>query len=127
MSEFKARLTQKQLGDVTCIYFIDSAILDESNIHQLGEELFRLASEKPEIKMLLNFEKVDYLSSAVLGKLVALHKKMVKAKGGLKFCCIRDSILEVFKVTKLDKIFDIHPNEIQAIESFKNLKQWQKL
>lgn len=125
MTEAKARLTNRQIDDVVCIHFVDSAILDESNIQQLGEELFSLA-EKPGIKMLLNFEKVDYLSSAVLGKLVALHKKVVKEKGSLKFCCIKDSILEVFKVTKLDKIFDIHAAEQKALESFKNLKFWEK-
>ncbi|MEK7484214.1 MAG: STAS domain-containing protein, partial [Planctomycetota bacterium] len=110
---------------VMCVYFVDSAILDESNIQQLGEELFAMTT-KPNLKMLLNFEKVDYLSSAVLGKLVALHKKIVKEKGGLKFCCIKDSILEVFKVTKLDKIFDIHTAEQKALENFKNLRFWEK-
>ena len=69
MTEQKARLTYNQVNDVTCVSFVDSAILDEGNIHRLGEELFEIAATRPSIKMVLNFEKVDYLSSAVLGKL----------------------------------------------------------
>ena len=47
---------------------------------------FSLIDEAGRKKILLNFSKVEYLSSAALGKLITLDKK-VKAKAGrLKLC-----------------------------------------
>ena len=122
MSEGSARLLIEPNGDVTVVYFLDSAILDEENIGCLGAQLAQLVEQKPKIKLLINFEKVEYLSSAVLGKLVAIHKKVAAVKGQFKLCGIKDNIMEVFKVTQLDKLFDVHPDELRAIGSFKTLQ-----
>jgi anti-anti-sigma regulatory factor len=40
-------------------------------------------------------------------------------KGGqLKLAGIKDSIMEVFRITKLDEVFDIYKTEAIAIEAF---------
>ena len=40
-------------------------------------------------------------------------------KGGqLKLAGIRDSIMEVFRITKLDEVFDIYKNETAAVDAF---------
>ena len=50
-------------------------------IEQFGQELLKLVEEDRRTNILLNFESVEYLSSAALVKLIALHKA-VKARGG---------------------------------------------
>lgn len=113
-----AELMTQSDGDVTVIFFKNAAILDEKNIDKLGEELFEIAAKGHKPKLLVNFEKVEYLSSAVLGKLVALHKRMKAEKGILKLCNLAANILEVFKITKLDKLFEIYNDHEKAIKSF---------
>ncbi|HEX3657858.1 MAG TPA: STAS domain-containing protein [Pirellulales bacterium] len=114
----RRRLEVSQMGDVTVVRFVDRRILDESNIHEMGQEMFQLVEEEKRQKLLLNFTSVEFLSSAALGKLITLDKK-VKAHGGtLRLSNIRPEIYEVFAITKLNKLFDIRDDEANALHAF---------
>jgi anti-sigma B factor antagonist len=112
------RIDVTQKGEVTVVRFIDRKILDEANIQELGVEMFKLVEVEKRKNLLLNFFNVEFLSSAALGKLITLDKK-VKANGGrLKLSNIRPEIYEVFAITKLNKLFDIKDDETDAIAAF---------
>ena len=112
------RLDIDEANDVTVARFTDKKILDESNIQIIGNQLFSLVDEDHRQKIVLDFTNVEYLSSAALGKLITMDKK-VKASGGkLRLCSIRSDILEVFKITRLDKLFTIRENREKALEGF---------
>jgi anti-sigma B factor antagonist len=112
------RLDLDEVNDVTVARFTDKKILDESNIQIIGNQLFSLVDEDHRQKIVLDFTNVEYLSSAALGKLITMDKK-VKASGGkLRLCSIRSDILEVFKITRLDKLFTIRENREKALEGF---------
>ena len=112
------RLTLSTDGNVTVVGFVDQKILDEANIQQLGEELNALASSGDHPNLLLNFENVEFLSSAALGKLISLKKKAAKSNTQLKLCGIRHEIFEVFKITNLDRVFDISDTYEDALAKF---------
>lgn len=112
------RLEVAEVGDVTVVRFVDRKILDESNIQEMGQELFRLVEEDKRSKILLNFTSVDFLSSAALGKLITLDKKVKSHSGTLKLSNIRPEIYEVFAITKLNKLFDIRDDEAAALTAF---------
>jgi anti-anti-sigma factor len=107
-----------EVGSVTVIRFANSKIVDEAEIQELGSELFSLVEQESRESLLLNFEDVKFLSSAALGKLIKLDK-IVKSNGGeLKLANIRPEILEVFAITRLDKLFDIKGSESEALAAF---------
>ncbi|QGJ71200.1 Anti-anti-sigma regulatory factor (Antagonist of anti-sigma factor) [Planctomycetales bacterium 10988] len=106
------------VGEVTVVRFVDRKILDESNIQQIGNELFRLVEEEEKSKLLLNFSNVEFLSSGALGKLITLDKKVKAHNGVLKLSNIRPEIYEVFAITKLNKLFDIRDDEATALAAF---------
>lgn len=112
------RIEVSENGDVTVVNFVDRKILDEANIHELGQELFALVEKDNRQKLLLNFSAVEFLSSAALGKLIHLDKKMKTNNGTLKFSNIRPEIFEVFVITKLNRIFDIQDDEVDALAAF---------
>ncbi len=112
------RLEVSEVGDVTVVRFSDRKILDEASIQELGAELFRLVEEDHRKKILLNFTNVDFLSSAALGKLITLDKKVKANSGKLKLSNIRPEIYEVFAITKLNKLFDIKDDEAAALGAF---------
>src|SRR6476620_845748 len=114
----RRRLEVEPIGDVTVVNFIDRKILDEQNIQIIGEQLFSLADVDGRRKILLNFGNVEYLSSAALGKLITLNKKLQQAQGKLILCNIDPQIHEVFEITKLDKFFKIMKEEQQALQAF---------
>jgi anti-sigma B factor antagonist len=112
------RIDVSKTGDVTVVRFNDKKILDESNIQELGTELFGLVEQDNRKAILLNFTGVEFLSSAALGKLITLDRKVKSNKGRLKMSNIRPEILEVFQITKLNKVFDIRDEEADAVAAF---------
>jgi len=112
------RIDIEEIGDVTVARFIDKKILDETNIQIIGNQLFGLVDEDARTKIVLDFSDVEYLSSAALGKLITMDKKVKAAKGKLRLCGIRPEIYEVFVITKLNKLFNIHENQDKALEGF---------
>jgi len=114
----RQRLEVEDVGDVAVVNFIDKKILDEQNIQMIGDDLFRLVDELGRRKILLNFKKVEFLSSAALGKLITLNRKVQAVRGKLILCSITAEIKEVFQITKLDKLFTIHAEEQAALQAF---------
>ena len=117
MTEYR-RIDVNIVDDVAVVRFVDSKILDEANIQEMGQELFHVVEDDGRQKVLLNFSNVQFLSSAALGKLITLDKKVKKAGGQLKLCNILSDIYEVFAITKLNRLFDIHEDETDALAAF---------
>ena len=117
MTEYR-RLDVNEVGDVTVVRFRDHKIVEDINIQELGQEMFRLIEVDSRDKLLLNFSAVDFLSSAALGKLITLDKKMKAHGGTLKLSNIRPEIYEVFAITKLNRLFDIKDDEADALAAF---------
>lgn len=94
-------------------------LLDATAINSLGEGLTQLLDRYPKISLVLDLSEVGYLSSAVLGKLVAIHKQVKTLKGRMALAGMKPAILPLFKVTNLDKVFEIHPEAQQALIAYR--------
>ena len=117
MAQYR-RIGVTQNNDVAIVSFNDKKILDEASIQELGSELFGLVEQHNMGDILLNFTNVEFLSSAALGKLITLDRKVKASKGRMKMCNIRPEIFEVFQITKLNKVFDIRKDETEAMTAF---------
>jgi anti-sigma B factor antagonist len=53
-----------------------------------------------------------------LGKLINLDRVVKKANGKLVLCAIDPQIMEVFTITKLDRVFKIAKDEQAALQMF---------
>ena len=118
MSAPDSRLRVSKKNDVTVVEFVDRNILDEANIAQIGEEIGDLVAADNTPKLLISFEQVDHLSSAALGALITINNKVKAKDGQLRLANINDQILEVFKITRLDRLFQIHPGTEESMSSF---------
>ncbi len=114
-----SRLVSRVQQGVTVVQFTETKVIDQRNINQIGAELTDMVQKGGVMKMLINMENVRYLSSAVLGKLVSLHKALAERKGKLKLCGVAPGIYEVFEITRLNRVFDMHKTEDEAIEAFR--------
>ena len=117
MTAFR-HLDVSEVGDVTVVRFRDHKIIEDINIQELGQEMFRLVEADGRDRLLLDFASVEFLSSAALGKLITLDKKMKAHGGTLKLSNIRPEIYEVFAITKLNRLFDIRKDEADALAAF---------
>ena len=118
-----ASLNSQELDDVLVVSFTDAKILDEARIQQIGKELMDLAATAANKKMVLDFQGVQFMSSAMIGKLVLLNKKSKADQIQLRLCQISPNVLEVFKITRLNKVFTIESDLQSAVKSF-DKKGW---
>ncbi len=114
----RRHLRLETIDKVTVVSFVDTKIVTEENIQEVGDQLYSLVEKEGHKQLLLNFGNVQYLSSAALGKLINLKKKIGVAKGQLKLCGIHPDLLEVFRITRLDQVFEIYAEEQAAIDKF---------
>jgi anti-sigma B factor antagonist len=118
MSESPDHLNVSQQKDVAIVEFTQNKILDEMNINEIGSSLIALIEAKDRPKLLLDFANVDHLSSAALGMLITVNNKVKQQNGQLRLASIKPQIMEVFIVTKLNRLFKIAPARAEAMDSF---------
>ena len=116
--ENQAKIACHQENGVTIVELLDEEILDEMTIGDIAESLFTVVDEHPNIKLALSFKRVKHLSSMALGTLIRLNKRVEETGGQLKLCEIRQSLYEIFVITKLNKLFEIYPTQEMAVNSF---------
>ncbi len=106
------------LRDVTVVTFADASILDAQQVQQIGDELYALVDKQARRKIILDFEKVRFLSSSALGVLITLRKKADQIKAKILFCNLRAELRKVFKITNLEKLFEFYNSEEEALNVF---------
>ena len=114
-NESQGNLDITEQKNVTVVEFQDRKILEELLITQIGEKLDQLVGTRDNMKLLLTFKNVEHLSSAALGMLITLHNKVKETEGRLMLSDINPQIYQVFEITKLDRLFEIHPTAQQAL------------
>lgn len=111
-------ITTATRDGILFIQLDDPRLLDEGRIQQVERELGEAIDASEETRVVLDFSKVQFMSSSMLGKLVAFSKKIKSYKAKLKFACVSPDILEVFKITRLNKVFDIEKDAESARKAF---------
>ncbi len=102
----RRRFEAEDVDGVTVVRLSDP-ILDEENGAQLGEQIFRLAEGSERKQVRLDLAGVRFVSSAALGALIALNRKVQAIGGKLSLCNLNQEMKEVIRATKLDTVFDI--------------------
>jgi anti-sigma B factor antagonist len=112
-------ITYKNVDQVAVVNFLETVSMFEGDkVKGVSEELIDLIESKRYNKMLLNLSNAHFVSSAMLAHLVKLHRKIQEAKGKMRLCCLRPVIMDAFKVSNFDKIFEIFPDEASALKKF---------
>lgn len=94
-------------GTILIVRFQDVSIIDESRIEAVGNELQVLINKSDQQKVVLSFENVEFMSSAMIGKLVHFSNMCKTEKVALRICDINPNVKKVFDLMRLDKIFAI--------------------
>ena len=116
MAEIKPRISVEYSENATIVSFTDEKILEERDIKALQDSIMSVVEQAERIKLILDFGNVRFLSSAVLGLLIRLSKRIYEKDGQLKLCNINPKIFEIFKITRLTTTFDIYKDVESAVE-----------
>ena len=91
--------------------------LDSNNAKEFEASLLGLIADC-EGNVLLDFSKLNYISSAGLRVVLMAAKRAKMAKRQMALCTLSDNITEVFTVSGFAKILDIHENREAALAAF---------
>ena len=113
----KSRLKVRTQAGVTVVSFKDASILDVTSIQNIGRDLYRIVEAEPNLRVVLDFSEVRFLSSQALGVLLTLRRKADQAGATVVLAAIRAELARVFKITNLDQLFKFYPTHEQAVEA----------
>jgi anti-anti-sigma factor len=110
-------LEREDVGDVTVVRFKTRRLEDEGHIRALFQQITGLV-DAGRANLVLNFQKVDFLASVAIGKLVMLNRKVQTANGRLALCHLSPATDEALEVMHLKEIVHIYASEQEALQSF---------
>jgi anti-anti-sigma factor len=102
----KMDLTLRQQGDVAQIEVVGS--IDERGAEELKRRFLELDISALK-EVVFNFSGVTFIGSAGIGKLLLFYKNVAAQGGKIRIENMSKDIYTMFKVVKLDKIFNISP------------------
>lgn len=113
MEEFN--IIEKNNNDVVILYL--EGFLDAHTSVELEKSFERLISEN-KFKIIVNFEKLSYISSAGLGVFMAYIETIRSNSGDIKLCKMSDKIYNIFDMLGFPILFEIFKEEVETIEKF---------
>lgn len=116
MADINPRVSVEYKAESTIVTFLDEKILEDADLRAIEKSLLSVVEQGDKLSLVLNFSNVKFLSSAVLGLLIKLSRRIYERNGRLVLCGISPKIYEIFKITRLTKVFEICKNVDAAIE-----------
>ncbi|HPE67689.1 MAG TPA: STAS domain-containing protein [Thermotogota bacterium] len=90
--------------------------LDGASAPQLEKQL-RLLLDQKVTRLVLDLEKMNYISSAGLRVLLVVARELDSGSGTIALCNLNPEVREVFDVAGFSEIFPIHSSRQGALES----------
>jgi anti-sigma B factor antagonist len=109
------QISTKHIENSIVITLMMPQILEEEEIVALEQAILEEIKDANVLNIVLNFENVIFLSSAVLRVLIRLNTAINERHGQLRLCSIDEKIFEVFKITRLNKVFAIYKDVDAAV------------
>jgi len=117
MESKEPKISVEHLEGAVVVTILGERLLEDADIRSVQESMMGILQQAPRSKLVIDFKNIRFLSSAVLGLLIRVSKKVSEQGGGLRLCGINPKILEIFRITRLDKIFDIRPDVKSAVDN----------
>lgn len=90
--------------------------LDSNTAMGFEQKLFE-SIENGAQRLILDFQELDYISSAGLRVILKATKSLKSADGKLVLCSMQDYVKEVFEISGFDSFLPIEPTLDDAVKS----------
>ncbi len=108
-------VTVKEVNEISVMMFEGN--LDTNTAPQAQEKIDQLI-DGGSSKVLINFESLNYISSAGLRVLLVTAKKLKASSGDLKICGLNQTVQEVFDISGFSSILSVVATEEDALTGF---------
>jgi anti-sigma B factor antagonist len=110
------RIGERRVGDVTVVD-VSGRLTVNDGPGRMKDKITSLVFQGHK-QIVLNMAKVTYVDSSGLGELVACHLSAARGGSLIKIANAGNRTQDLLVLTKLVTLFDSHPSEAAAIESF---------
>jgi anti-sigma B factor antagonist len=111
------QVQEKRIGKFLVVKPIDRRIDFKNGVH-FKDKMAELI-EGGNMFILLDLSEVEFIDSSGLGAVVSSLKRM-KGRGDLYICGLRETIMTMFNLTRMDRVFRIFASEHEAINTLSN-------
>ena len=111
------KASTRQIDGVTVVDLSGRITLGEGSV--VLRDAVRELLSKGNKKILVNLADVNYIDSSGIGELVSAFTTVRNQGGELKLLNLTKKVHDLLQITKLYTVFDVHDNEVAAIESYK--------
>jgi anti-sigma B factor antagonist len=115
-SQDAGQLASRKVGDVLVISLSGRIVAGAST--DAFRELVENSVELGAAKILVDMSAVTFIDSSGIGELVHAFLRARKAGGQLRLTRLSEKILDLMRMTHLDKVMDIENDEAQALAAF---------
>ncbi len=91
---------------------IQGSLADEGNL-QAKEAFLQILNEKHS-RIVVDLAQMDYISSSGIGLLVSVLRRCRQSGTWMGLCGLRPEIFELFKLTRLNQVFEIFDTRAAA-------------
>ena len=106
------QISQKKCGDILTL-LVETERIDAASAI-VFKDLVRDAAQTAPPRVILDLSKVTFVDSSGLGAIVNAKKALGPATR-LDLCTLNGAVDKVFKLTRMDSVFDIYPGLDQAL------------
>ena len=110
-------LTNEQ--GITVVGFASPTILNSYNITEISDQLFDLIDKQGHKLLVMDFSTIIILCSQTLGVLLKMRKKLDEVEGKMVICGIDPGLYRVFKITRLEDLFEFYEDKVAAVDSLR--------
>jgi anti-anti-sigma factor len=111
--------TVQQVENFTVVEFQTPSLMDPAELETIAAELYRLIDAEDRRRIVLDFEKVRYISSQAIGIVMAMRKKLGALKNSkLVLCSVNGPLQQLLKITGLDKMLTVKPTQQEAVKAW---------
>lgn len=101
--------------DVLVVKFSESR-LDAALVPDMKQQLLEKVNHHDQV--VCDLSRVEFMDSSALGALVSAFKN-VRERGTMRFCCLQAPVEHLFRLTHVDRIFQVHETVAKAIEDIR--------
>src|SRR5271154_5396765 len=110
------QLHTREVGRIVVVEAVGKLTLTDG--HTKLRDLIHVSTGEGAKKFVLNLAQVENIDSYGVGELVRSFSVIRQIGGQLKLACVNRRVLDVLEISRLDRIFEIYPEEVVALQAF---------
>ena len=111
----KTRIIADVSREQAIIHFISTHVRELSDAQKIADEIEEIAYNYNVNLLIINFSRLQQMTSSFLGKLIMLNKSLKQAGITLRFCSMARQVARAYKICRLQKIIPLFRTEQKAL------------